>query len=100
VRSVLEFYIRSGLTAAEFGQISPNLTMSTGKYAKGLINVNTASAIVLACVPGITPQTAAQLVSSRLSQTNPYTDLSWVVPILGSEAAIQAGLISPRKPIR
>lgn len=91
IRSVLEFYIRAGLTATEFGPLSANLTMSSGNYAKGLINVNTASAIVLACVPGITPETAAQIVSTRLSQTTPSTDLAWVAPILGNTAAIQAG---------
>jgi hypothetical protein len=46
---------------------------------------------VLACVPGITTQTAQQIVSTRESQTGPYTNLAWVATILGNTAAIQAG---------
>jgi len=91
IRSVVEFYIRSGMTADEFDLISKSLTMSTGTYATGLVNVNTASATVLQCIPGITQQLAQQLVSARTSQTQPYTNLAWIVPVIGNAAAIQAG---------
>lgn len=91
IRSVLEFYIRSGMTADEFDKVSNSLTMTSGSFAVGLVNVNTASATVLACIPGITPQSAAQLVSTRSGQAQPYTNLAWVVPVLGQTAAIQAG---------
>lgn len=91
VRSVLEYYVRSGMTADEFAKVSPKLTMSSGNYSTGLINVNTASEVVLACVPGITQPLAQQLVSTRQSQTTPANNLAWVVPVLGREASIQAG---------
>ena len=91
IRSVVEFYIRSGMTDSEFDQISKSLTMSNGTFATGLVNVNTASAAVLQCIPGITQQLAGQIVSARASQTQPYTNLAWIVPILGEAAAIQAG---------
>lgn len=91
LRSVLEFYIRGKLTAAELDQLTPYLTMSTGNYKTGLINVNTASATVLACVPGITPEMATQIVSARQSQATPYTNLSFVATILGNTAAFRAG---------
>ena len=91
VSSVLAFYIRGKLTAAELDQITPYLTMSAGHYKSGLINVNTAGATVLACIPGITTQMASQIVSTRQTQATPYTNLAWLVPILGNTAAIQAG---------
>lgn len=91
VRSVLEFYIRSGITAAQLDSLTPKLTMKSGAYATGLINVNTASSAVLQCIPGITQNTAAQIISARLSQATPSTNLAWLVPILGSAAAVQAG---------
>jgi DNA uptake protein ComE-like DNA-binding protein len=91
VRSVLEYYVRSGMSVAEFDRITPYLTMSNGAFATGLINVNTASQTVLGCVPGISAQQAAQLVSTRANQTQPYTNLAWLVPILGNPSAIQAG---------
>ena len=89
--SVLQYYINSGMTAAELDQLTPFVTMSSGNYKTGLINVNTAGATVLACVPGITPALAAQIVSTRQGQATPYTNLAWLVPILGNTAAIQAG---------
>ncbi len=91
IRSVLEFYMKSGMTAAEFGQISPQLSMSNAPYSVGLINVNTASDTVLECVPGITQNMAEQILTTRLNQDPPVTDLSWVAPILGAQAAVQAG---------
>ncbi len=89
--SVLDFYFNGQLTADELGQISPYLTIGTGTYKTGLINVNTASQIVLACVPGITTELAAQLVAARLKLTAPSSDLSWVGAILGPAASHQAG---------
>jgi type II secretory pathway component PulK len=91
VHSVLEFYIKSRMTAAEFAKISPMLTMSNGTYATGLINVNTASETVLECVPGINATSAAQIVSTRQGQTPPLTNLAWVAQILGPAASIRAG---------
>jgi hypothetical protein len=95
VNSVLEFYMKSGMTADEFGQISPYLTATNGAYSVGLINVNTASATVLECVPGITQSIASQIVSTRSSQaetsgTTP-PNLAWVAPLLTGSAATQAG---------
>jgi len=94
-KSVLEFYMKSGMTAAEFGEISPELTSTNGAYSVGLINVNSASETVLECVPGITQTTAEQIVSGRTgqAQTSGTTEpnLAWVAPILGPAASAQAG---------
>ena len=91
VHSVLEFYMRSGMTEAELDQVTPYLTMSSNTYSVGLINVNTASEAVLECVPGITQQFAQQIVSTRATQATPSTNLAWIAQILGNAAAIQAG---------
>ena len=91
VKSVLEFYNKSGMTPTEFAVISGSLTMTTGTFSSGLINVNTASATVLECVPGITANTAAQIISTRAGQPEPVTNLSWVAPILGPTVSTQAG---------
>jgi len=91
IKSVLQFYIKSGLTATEFAEVSGSLTATSGTFSYGLINVNTASEAVLECVPGITASTAAQIVSARDSQTTPVTNLSWVATILGPQVSAQAG---------
>jgi DNA uptake protein ComE-like DNA-binding protein len=46
-RSVLEFYVRTGMTADEFVQVESELTASSAAFLPGLINVNTAREDVL-----------------------------------------------------
>lgn len=86
--SVLQFYYRSGLSADEFGQIEPELRNPT---VDGLVNVNTASETVLACVPGIGADNAASLVAYRRSQTGTPTSIAWVKEVLNQAALTQAG---------
>ena len=90
-RSALEFYVRSGMKADEFGKVVDALTVKTGTYLTGLINVNTAGAAVLACVPGIGADKAAALVTARQSRTLQDTNIAWVVDTLGAQGAVQAG---------
>ena len=90
---MLEFYARSGLSAADFETLEPYLTNGAGDYVLGLINVNTASEAVLACVPGIGDTFAAALVSTRAARgTSPdQSDMSWVVTTLGLQSCTAAG---------
>jgi type II secretory pathway component PulK len=88
--SVLEFYLRSGLTADEFELIEGYLTTSTNTFTEGLVNVNTASEAVLACLPGIGFENAPALVAARQSHPG-ATSVSWVKDVLDEAAAIQAG---------
>ena len=94
VGSVLEFYAVSGLNADDFAKLAPYLANSTGgPYTSGLINVNTASEAVLACVPGIGDAFAQALVSARAQRgTSPdQSDWSWVVTVLGARNCRNAG---------
>jgi type II secretory pathway component PulK len=88
--------VRSGLTATEFAQIATNLTTKSGAYIDGRVNVNTASAAVLACLLDGDTALAEQLVNYRQSNPNNLTSIAWVVDALGqsnTEAlqALQAG---------
>ena len=89
--SVLEFYIRSKMTSDELDQVYSQLSSTNTATVDGLINVNTASEAVLACVPGIGTDGAASLVGARLSNGGKLTSPAWVVDVLGQEKAIQAG---------
>ena len=94
IASVLEFYARSGLSAADFAKLAPSLANSTGGiYTCGLININTASQTVLACVPGIGDAAAAALVSTRTQRgaAADQSDWSWVVTVLGAHNCRAAG---------
>ncbi|HOW68189.1 MAG TPA: type II secretion system protein GspK [Candidatus Paceibacterota bacterium] len=90
VRSVLEFYLKSGMTAEEFILVETNLTVSTNTV-EGLINVNTAGEVVLACVPGIGFDLAPSVVSYRQSNPDKLQSITWVTQVLESTNAIAAG---------
>ena len=88
--SLLDFYIKSKMTTEEFAQVATNLT-TTNAPIQGLINVNTASAEVLACVPGIGADNAPSLVAYRQSNPNSLTSVAWVTQVLNTQNATQAG---------
>ncbi len=90
--SPLQFYARSGMTAAEFALIATNLTTTNGTYIAGRVNVNTASAAVLAGLLDGDDSAAEQLVNYRLSNPNNLTSIAWVIDALGQNypEALQA----------
>ena len=90
-RSVLEFYVRSGMTADEFLLVETNLTASSATLTPGLINVNTAREDVLACVPGIGITNASAVVAYRESNLSLRHSLAWVKDALPQESAFEAG---------
>ena len=94
--SPLQFYLRSGMTATEFAQVATNLTTTSGSYIEGRVNVNTASAAVLACLLDGDNAAAEQLVNYRQSNPDSLTSIAWVNDALGQSypdamQALQAG---------
>src|SRR5437867_2841411 len=89
VRSPSDFYVRSGLTLDEFPRMANEITVSTGPYLEGRINVNTASLAVLACLPGISsnPDLAQTLVNYRQANPDKLTSIAWVAEALGQNNA-------------
>ena len=85
--SVLEFFIRSGLTRDEFTQFEGELV---GTNRIGLVNVNTASEAVLACIPGIGTDNAPSLVAYRQSNPDKLNTVSWVAEVLPRANSLQA----------
>ena len=81
------FYTNSGMTETEFAHIATNLTTTTNTYITGRVNVNTASAAVLACLLGGDTAGAQQLVNYRQSNPNNLTSIAWVVDALGQSYA-------------
>jgi len=79
----LQFYVKSGMTSAEFALIATNLTTTTNKIIEGRVNVNTASVAVLTCLAGGDTAAAAQLVNYRLNNFNNLTSIAWVIDALG-----------------
>lgn len=88
--SVAEFMLASGMTVDEFDRIHTGVK-HTNNAERGLINVNTASEVVLACIPGIGPDNAATLVAYRLQNPDLLNSFAWLMNVLDQESIRQAG---------
>ena len=91
VTSILQFYILSTMTPDEFAKVADALCVSDDEYTTGLVNVNTACAEVLACLPGIGATYASQLVAYRQGKTDELNTVAWVTSVLDEQSSIQAG---------
>lgn len=90
VRSLLEFYLRSGMTSDEFAKVEMDLTVSA-QPQQGLVNINTASAIVLACIPGMTNYADAVVSYRQTVSSDQLQSVAWVLGVLDRPSALQAG---------
>jgi DNA uptake protein ComE-like DNA-binding protein len=89
--SVAAFMVAGGMTPEEFALIHTAVTASTGRGVQGLVNVNTASEAVLACIPGIGATTAASLVAYRVANPTALTSFAWLKDALSPAAIVIAG---------
>ena len=89
--SVAEFMVVSRMTAEEFVLIHADITTATGATQQGLVNVNTASEAVLACIPGIGLANAATLAAYRVTHPDVLTSFAWLTQVLPPAAIRQAG---------
>ncbi|MBI1389733.1 MAG: hypothetical protein GC154_14945 [bacterium] len=91
VTSLVEFYQRSQMTLAEFAEVEGGLTVGDDDFREGLINVNTAPAEVLACLPGVDESTARSLVDYRRSHSDAANTSVWITEVLDEAVAVEAG---------
>jgi DNA uptake protein ComE-like DNA-binding protein len=89
--SVADFMLASGMTANEFALVHTSITATAGSSLPGLVNVNTASETVLACIPGIGPANAPSLVAYRTANPTALTSLAWIARVLSPGAIRRAG---------
>ncbi len=89
--SVADFYLTSRMTAAEFALIHTSVTAGTGTAVQGLVNVNTASEAVLACIPGIGLNSAPTVVAYRLANPTALTSFAWLSSVISAASFRRAG---------
>ena len=94
INSVLELQIRSGMSAVEFAQIAGDVIASNAQTPPALVNIHTASAEVLACIPGIDSSKAEAIVSYRQSNADNLDSPSWITEILGESMAQAAPFLT------
>jgi hypothetical protein len=83
---------QANMTPDEFALIEGDITATTN--AVGLVNVNTASGPVLACLfgyLGMSTDYAAELVAYREANPTRLNTMAWIVDVLGQENALPLG---------
>jgi type II secretory pathway component PulK len=82
------------VSADDFAKIADTLTTTTNTYIEGRINDNTASAEVLACLPGLsdTPDQAQTLVTYRQSNPDKLGSIAWVADALSQNTSALTAL--------
>jgi hypothetical protein len=83
--------VESGLSESDFQQIEPYIMNPS---TAGLVNVNTATATALSCIPGIGLTLAPQVLSYRQSNPPQIPSISWLKTVLGSDPVV-AGEVGP-----
>lgn len=89
--SVAALYAGSGMTPEEFAKIQGYVTATDGARTQGLVNVNTAPAAVLACIPGMNTGIAPQVVAYRAAHPEALTSFVWLRSVIGLAAFERAG---------
>src|SRR5438132_741934 len=84
--------------ATDFALIEDKISVTNGAYIYGRININTASATVLACLPGINGDSslAQTLVSYRQTNPDKLGSVAWVVEALGTSNASALNALKAR----
>lgn len=91
-RNIMDFYVRSGMTADDFALIAGQITSRTGGGSStGLINVGTAPKEVLACLPGLAEADVAALVAQRDLGIPDANSVAWVVKVLSPAKLVGIG---------
>jgi DNA uptake protein ComE-like DNA-binding protein len=88
ITSVLELYSRGQFTAAEAESVADRVRNTN---VKGLVNINTASEEVLACIPGIGTDKAPTLVATRQNRATQDRDMTWAIDAIGVQSIPLAG---------
>jgi competence ComEA-like helix-hairpin-helix protein len=65
-----------------FLEIADSVTTQNNRELAGLVNINTGSAQVLACLPGISPELAQAIVSYRASDGF-FPNIAWLLKVPG-----------------
>jgi type II secretory pathway component PulK len=87
--SVFDFAAKGGMSPAELKSAYSALTYTTAKTVMGRVNVLTAPAEVLKCLPGLEDADVDNLISKRTSEET--TGMAWVYEALGPQKAGPVG---------
>lgn len=75
---------------------NPNPGAGAQPYIPGRVNINTASAAVLACLPGLDPEKAHALVAYREQNPDSLQSTGWLAQALGGEVPAATPFITTK----
>jgi DNA uptake protein ComE-like DNA-binding protein len=83
--SPLALYRRSGMTSDEFALMGNSLSARGTNFIDGRVNINTANAAVLSCLPGFSdnPSLVQTLTAYRDANPDKLASIAWIVDALG-----------------
>ncbi|HEU5396966.1 MAG TPA: hypothetical protein VFV81_07355, partial [Verrucomicrobiae bacterium] len=97
--SVLDFYLRSGLSSSDFSQVADDLTATSAAYVRGRVNINTAGGPVLTALfmgLGIDQSTAVSaaqnVINYREQNTSNLGSIAWIADALGKNNSVVRAL--------
>ena len=90
--SVLDFALKSGITESDFITIEPFLM---GSNTFGLVNINTATATVLSCIPGIGYNNAQSVLNYRQGNPSRLNSIFWLKDAMANAGTNAMRLAGP-----
>ncbi|MBN2455174.1 MAG: general secretion pathway protein GspK [Sedimentisphaerales bacterium] len=90
-QNLIDFYFKSGIKYESVLKIEGKLTTSNEKKRVGLVNINTAPAEVLLCLPGLEQSDVDAIVVRRSDSENDTSSILWLTKILSKEKAVGIG---------
>lgn len=89
--SLIDFYYITEMTVDEFSQIIDSLTTTDEPILPGLVNVNTAAAEVLLCLPELEQTDVDALIEKREKEDTNLDNILWVTEVLSDQKALAIG---------
>ena len=90
-QNIIDFYFNTGMEYEDFIKIEDKFTTSNNDERQGLVNINSAPAEVLLCLPGLEQSDVDQIVTKRASLEDDSGSLLWITNIISKEKAIAIG---------
>ena len=89
--SLLELYYASTMTIDEFTKIIDKITVSDEDNITGLVNINTAPAQVLLCLPSLEQSDVNAIIAKRSDSSADTENILWITEVITQEKAEAIG---------
>jgi len=90
-RNLIDFYFKSGIQYEAFLKMEDKLTTDNERKRVGRVNISTAPAEVLLCLPGLEQSDVDAILVKRGDSENNTNSILWVTKVLSIEKAVGIG---------